>query len=129
MTPQEFCKKYGVKVTGEFLDCTSDSTGWEHTAYKAKVKYKGRPGEIKIKFTYRMGVAHTDFDPMGALYAVSSDANAGGYYFELFCDEFGADSDSIEQHKIWKACRKMRRKAEAFCDSEDMFQDLLALEY
>lgn len=130
MTPEQFCKKHGVKVVGKFVDTARDESGWEHTAYAVKVKYKGgRLSDRRIKFPYRMGVAHTQFDPMGALYAVASDANVGETLFDEFCSDFGVDPDSRSARRSWLQCRKLRRKVEAFCWSEDMLTDFLALEY
>lgn len=128
MNPKQFAKKYGVKVKGKFYDNARDESGWEHTHYKVTVKYKDGDTR-KLKFDFRMGTAHTDFDPHGALYGIGSDAKAGELYFELFCDEFGYDPDSIKNRKTWKACAKARRKVYNFCQSEDMYQDFLSLEY
>jgi hypothetical protein len=125
MTPKEFRKAYDVKVKGKFHDNTKDADGWEHTAYKVKVTH----GDRVVKFKFRMGLAHTDFDKDGALYALASDASAGQHGFVDYCEEYGYDQDSIKAHKTWRACRRMREQADALCTSEDMWQDLQGLEY
>lgn len=135
MTPKQFCKKYGVKVTGKWHNDVSESAspdGWAHTAYKATLKYRSENDDFvfgRVKFKFRMGLAHTEFDRWSALYGIGTDAAAGEHNFLDYCEEFGEDSDSRESHKTWKACRKMRDKLYAFCSSEEMYEDLKSLEY
>ena len=42
------------------------------------------------------------------LYSLVMDAQAGTYSFNVFCDEFGYNNDSIKVQNIYFACQKIR---------------------
>lgn len=125
MQPSEFAKKYRVTVQDKFVDITTDDTGWEHTHYSVTLKHRRRT----LTFDYRMGMGHSDFDGDGAIAAVTWDSRAGLEDFQEFCDNGGYDTDSRKAYEMWEACVKMRKDAHEWCTSEEMWQDLLELEY
>lgn len=51
------------------------------------------------------------------------DATTGEDTFREFCDSYGAD-DAVEAHRIWKACRRQRKKVLRWLGSEAKLDEL-----
>lgn len=48
------------------------------------------------------------------IYSLAMEAMRGEYSFEDFCSEFGYNSDSIQDHKIWETCVETRWELSKF---------------
>ena len=58
------------------------------------------------------------------LHALQGDCRCGDMGFEDYCNEFGLDSDSIAQHKVWEACTVIRSRMRSLLGSHyDAFMD------
>jgi len=76
----------------------------------------------KITFEFWASNAHpvlnTEYDILNAFYCFVSDAIAGSYTFEEFCNEFGYDSDSRQAEKIYRKCKKQLEKLKKIYDGD-----------
>ena len=54
----------------------------------------------------------SDYDLLNAFYCFVSDALSGLESFEIFCGEFGYDTDSRKAEKIHKVCKRAYTKFE-----------------
>lgn len=65
----------------------------------------------------------TDNDNISAFGCFLSDATAGEYDFDTFCNEFGYDSPSKAYH-TWKECQKATNKAKRLIGDMDKLYDV-----
>lgn len=123
-TLADFATEHGITVE----DWTThgyhaDETGWEHQRWTFVLAGpEGR--KLGVPFRTGMGWERTP-ELSDILDAISSDALAGEYDFEAYCDEFGLDADSRRAYATWEACQKMRADLLTFLGSEDLLSELI----
>lgn len=121
--------------------------GWDHFLYSVSV------GTDSNMFTtqYKCGIGHSkkvnfhsnsDYwsdkemkylvpvKPKNSdiMYSLLSDADAGNYSFQDFCDNFGYSSDSIKAFNIYQECEKTSKNIRKVFTSEQLQQMQIALE-
>ena len=123
-TIAEFAAEHGIVVA----DWTThgfhaDESGWEHQRWTFVL---AGPEGRKLEVPFRTGMAIEDTPTVeDILDAISSDALAGEWTFEAYCDEFGLDTDSRREYATWEACQKMRADLLTFLGSEDLLSELI----
>jgi len=101
-----------ITINAEYIGDTE--SGWGGNYHNHKVKIKAHT----MQFTFDMwgSMVNPEIRSKGdlrfAAYCAVSDARSGSMKFEEFCSEFGYDADSMKAHKIWDACKKMKRKVD-----------------
>jgi hypothetical protein len=127
MLASAFAKKYEVKLRVQFYDTVSGD--WPHTAYKVRLKQKKATPGVSLKLKYRMGIDLTSEPTRNdVLHSVALDIRCGMMSFYEYCDDFGSDPEQIETVKTWKACRKFYNRAYEWCESQQMFDDLISID-
>ena len=128
MTMIEFCKTH--KLSFRFTEVTPSRkrsiayhVGARH--FRCFVRRKG----YAIGCTYSMGAALED-DPkiQDFMQSVALDAQcADGVSFQEYCDDVGANNDSINDYRIYLACKKMAEKLKVLL-GQTAYNELLQIE-
>lgn len=111
MTFEEFANKNNLKLEINRIPFRTDSDGWgvdaKHYAYKISVAYGDKYGK-SIKGYYSQGSGIKTQPSIGdILNALSIDTNRiSDTNFDMWCCDFGYDTDSRKTLSIYKACLK-----------------------
>jgi len=70
-------------------------------------------------------VEMTHEENMFALYCILNDGLSGSESFEIFCDNFGYNTDSIKDKKIYKECMKSNEKLQRIEINNSNMYDLV----
>lgn len=134
--------KWVVTIEGQTFDY---STGIGHREWD-KSKAWGRDGQDRFKALMsktnlkqtkeNLTLYNTEVDRVSkpkplniddVLYSLLSDSSLSSTDFEDFCDNIGADTDSIKSFETYQACQKNRKKVKTFITdiekAEELFQD------
>ena len=125
MTAREWADRYDVTFDWSATGYQLDDSGWEHHAYRVTLHH----GVKSATFDWRQGLAIDDAPTAEAvLPALRTDAESGDMAWVEFCDNYGADPDSLRDYRTWEACKEQRRKLYDFMSSEAMWEDFLSIE-
>lgn len=98
-----------VKITAKII-ATEDRMISKNWKYNVTVQR----GDSKIEFEFHDSIKNFDelifLDSYSVLACMASDACGDWLTFEDFCYEYGYDSDSIKNKKLYKKCLKHKNK-------------------
>lgn len=106
--------------------CQTSVNVLPHFDYTVQIKSDATGAAISFRYhdsAHRHGQGVDQLDRENLLYALQSfvsDAEIGALSFAEYCDEFGANVDSISERRTWEACRSASRKfARLFHDDRE----------
>jgi hypothetical protein len=116
---QEFCDVKKVRIVSSIgvRKSFSELDEWQRQAraYTCRLEYSGR----RLTCDFFMGKGHVG-EPSTAdvLSCLITDSTAAESTFEQWCHDFGYDSDSISQKKLYDACVKSSGKVHTLLGDE-----------
>ena len=125
---KELVQELGIEATFTTLEDESITPEWAKDKYAviARLEYQGRAIEFPYFYGHFTVAGSDEFPTVESLVWTMSTESDGldGRNFEQWCDEFGYDSDSISQLKIYEECKARAIEWSEFINDREIEFDL-----
>jgi len=121
---KNFVKKNKISISVEWADENKNAPDWKNANhYKVTLKRSGR--QLTTYFSQGYGISGEPTTE-SVLDALASDSSGveNARSFEDWADEYGYDTDSRKDEKLFKVCERQADKLKRFLGDE-LYEDLL----
>jgi hypothetical protein len=123
---KELVQELGIEATFTTLEDDSLTPKWAEDKYAVMARLEYQERAIEFPYFYGHFSMPDEFPSVESLVWTMSTESEGvaDHTFEQWCDEFGYNSDSISQLKIYEECKARAGEWSEFINDAEVEQDL-----